>query len=332
MAFSCTISRKEGSKLKYLYDLLTQTPAKVCGVDLSGKTAIVTGSSAGIGLECCRQLLDLELTKLILAVRNISKGSEAARNLAKGKNLEKSTIEVWKLDYSCYQSTCSFVERTKSLERLDIVILNAGIMITEMQLNPSTGHEETIQEKSSTKPQEPGRITITSSDAAAWVKFNDKNESHLLSLLDKQEDKVDMKNRMSLSKLLGQMFLVELAKLVPPSVAIINAATPMMVYDSQLRRGTARSLRGKLDKVFRRLIGYKASVGARAVVDAAVKHGEETHGQYLRLQKVKPMAPIVYSPEGERLRALLWKETMQEFSFARVYDILKKLNSEHVTS
>lgn len=307
MISSCNVSPKNGrSKLSYFYHLLTQTPAEVRGVDLRGKTAIVTGSSAGIGLECGRQLLDLGLTKLILAVRNMSKGSEAARNLAKGRDVEKGTIEVWKLDYSCYHSTCSFVERTKSLERLDIVILNAGIMTAEMKLNPSTGHEETIQinylspallailllpiikEKSSSNPQQPGRITITSSDTAAWAKVNKRNGSPLLSSFDKLEDKVDMTNRMYLSKLLGQMFLVELAKLVPPSVAVINAATPMMVYDSELRRDAPRSVRDKFDKVFRRLVGYKSSVGARVVIDAAVNHGEETHGQCLRLQKVTP--------------------------------------------
>ncbi|KAI1773157.1 NAD(P)-binding protein [Hypoxylon cercidicola] len=306
MVFPFDVSpEKEASKLNYLYRQLTQTPAVVRGVDLSGKTAIVTGSNVGIGLECSRQLLDLGLTKLILAVRNISKGSDAAKELSKGRNLEKCSIEVWRLDYSCYHSTCSFVERTKGLKRLDIVILNAGIIMPEMKLNPSTGHEETIQinylttallailllpvmmEKRSENTKQPGRITITSSDAAAWAEFNERNENHLLASLDKP-GKVDMVNREYLSKLLAQMFLVELAKHVPPSVAVVNAATPMMIYDSEKYRDAAGSIQGKFAKVLRRCIGYPAAVGARMVVDAAVKHGGETHGQYLGLQKVKP--------------------------------------------
>lgn len=306
MAFSFDISPgKEGSRLHYFYRQLTRTPAKVRGVDLSGKTAIVTGSNTGIGLECSRQLLDLGLAKLILAVRNLSKGHIAARKLAEGRNLKKGAIEVWKLDCYCYQSACTFVERTKSLERLDIVILNAGIMMREPKINPHTGHEDTIQvnylttailailllpvmdEKRSPETQQPGRITITSSDSAAWAKFYERDENPLLSSLDKPGE-IDMMNRTYMSKLLGQMFLAELIKRVPSSVAIINMATPMMVYDSEFTRETAHSFRGKINKVFRRCIGYKAAVGARMVVDAAVNHGEETHGQYLGLQKVKP--------------------------------------------
>ncbi|KAI1378737.1 NAD(P)-binding protein [Hypoxylon crocopeplum] len=337
---------KEGSILNYLYRQLTHTPAEVSDVDLSGKTAIVTGSNVGVGLECGRQLLHLGLTKLILAVRNVSKGQTAADELSKGQSPKQGSIEVWELDYSSYDSICSFVERTKGLERLDIVILNAGIMTTAMRLNPNTGHEETIQTnylstallailllpvmktKRLTTPQQPGRITITSSDAAAWAKLNEKDENPLLPSFDRP-GKVDMTNRTFVSKLLGQMFLVELAKRVPSSVAVINAATPMMVYDSEISRDTARSLPGKIAEVFRRRIGYTAAVGARMVVDAAVRHGEETHGQYLGLHKVKPMAPLVYLTEGERLRNLLWTETLEEFSFAGVDNILKDIIEEH---
>lgn len=335
---------KEGSVLNYFYRQLTQTPAEVRGIDLGGKTAIVTGSNVGIGLECSRQLLDLGLSKLVLAVRNVSKGQAAATELSKDINLNPGTIEVWELDYASYDSICSFVERTKGLERLDIVILNAGIMATEARINPSTGHEETIQINylstallailllpvvKSKRPlaEQPGRITITSSDTAAWAKLDERNEEPLLSSFDKP-GKVDMLNRTFVSKLLGQLFLVELAKRVPSSVAVINMATPMMVYDSEINRETARSLMGKIVEVFRRRIGYTAAVGARMVVDAAVKHGEETHGQYLGLQKLKPMAPIVYSSEGDHLRSVLWRETLEEFSFAGVEDILNEVNSD----
>ncbi|KAI0103465.1 NAD(P)-binding protein [Daldinia grandis] len=333
---------KEGSVLNYFYRQLTQTPVQVSGVDLSGKTAVVTGSNIGIGRECGRQLLDLGLTKLILAVRNVSKGQATAVELLEGRNPDLGTIEVWELDYASYDSICSFVERTKGLERLDIVILNAGIMATEVKINPNTGHEETIQTNylstallailllpvvKAKRPaaQQPGRITITSSDTAAWAKLDESNTEPLLASFDKP-GKVDMLNRTFVSKLLGQLFLVELAKRVPSSVAVINTATPMMVYDSGISRDTARSFQGKIAEVFRRRIGYTSTVGARMIVDAAVKHGEETHGQYLGLQKLKPMAPIVYTPKGERLRNLLWKETLQEFSFAGVEDILKEVS------
>lgn len=34
------------------------------------------------------------------------------------------------------------------------------------------------------------------------------------------------------------------------------------------------------------------------------------------------MAPIVYKPEGQRIAKLLWEETLDEFSFAGVRDVI----------
>jgi hypothetical protein len=42
------------------------------------------------------------------------------------------------------------------------------------------------------------------------------------------------------------------------------------------------------------------------------------------------MAPIVYTTEGSKISEKLWKETMAEFSFAGVEDILKELQSPEV--
>jgi short chain dehydrogenase len=120
-------------------------PALPHDVNFTGKTAIVTGSNNGIGLECARQLLDLGLGKLIIAVRDESKGQAARTNLSSCRYLEDGAIEVWKLDMLSYDSITAFAERTKTLKRLDIVVLNAGIMKQIYELAPSTSHEETIQ-------------------------------------------------------------------------------------------------------------------------------------------------------------------------------------------
>lgn len=63
-------------------------------VDLAGKTAIITGSSTGISLESSRQLLDLGLSRLILAVWSDSKGDAARKIIACGEVAGKHTIEV----------------------------------------------------------------------------------------------------------------------------------------------------------------------------------------------------------------------------------------------
>lgn len=296
---------KHGSLLNFFYRQLTYTPPEVSGVNLLGKTAIVVGASSGVGLECSRQLLDLGVSKLILAVRNEPKGQATATDLSRGReNFSQDRIEVWKIDLSSYNSVSSFAERTKGLKRIDFIILNAGRVSTKMTLNPNTGHEETIQvnylstallailllpivkSKRSTQ-QQPTRITFTSSDVAAWTSFKERKEDPLLPAFDKQ-GKVDMADRMMVSKLLGQFFLFELAGHVRPSVAVINSATPGMIHDSEFNREIDNTVLGKIAKFFMRRIGYSSAIGARMVVDAAVNHSDETHGQLLALNNLKP--------------------------------------------
>lgn len=97
---------KEASTSQYLYRQLFVTPPVLSKskFNLTGKTAVVTGSNIGLGLECVRQLLDLGLSKLILAVRDESKGETACKELSTGRGLAAGVIEVWKLDLSSYDS------------------------------------------------------------------------------------------------------------------------------------------------------------------------------------------------------------------------------------
>ena len=136
---------KEASFSQFLYCQLFVHPKSISrkDINLSDRTAIVIGSSGGIGLECARLLLDLGVSKLILAVRNESKAKALVDGLTTGRD-NKPTLEVWKLDYLSYDSVIEFVEHANKLERLDIVILNAGIYRTNFNLVPSTGHEENI--------------------------------------------------------------------------------------------------------------------------------------------------------------------------------------------
>lgn len=114
------------------------------GLNLKAKVAIVTGSNAGLGYESARQLLDLGLSHLILAVRSVDKGEAAAVKLRQGAPHAK--VEVWKLDMCSYQSIEAFAQRVgQDLTRLDIALLNAGLVKPEFEIVKETGHEETMQ-------------------------------------------------------------------------------------------------------------------------------------------------------------------------------------------
>ncbi|RYP62540.1 hypothetical protein DL769_007260 [Monosporascus sp. CRB-8-3] len=93
------------------------------------------------------------------------------------------------------------MEGTKSLERLDIVVLNTSVWKQFFDVNQSTGHEEAIQSnvlsttpltillvpvlKAKNSPDQPGRVTMVS-DVASRAKFK-KNSTPFLAALDKRE-------------------------------------------------------------------------------------------------------------------------------------------------
>ena len=136
---------KEARTSQYLYRQLFVTPPIVDEIDLTGKTAIVTGSNVGLGLECARQLLDSKLSKLILAVRTPAKGEAARSQLLFDRKLDSHAIEIWPLDLSRYDSVATFAERANTLEHLDIAIMNAGVYKVEPSFNTTTGFDEDIQ-------------------------------------------------------------------------------------------------------------------------------------------------------------------------------------------
>ncbi|RYC61065.1 hypothetical protein CHU98_g5154, partial [Xylaria longipes] len=123
-------------------------------VRLDGQTAIITGSNVGLGYEAAQELAEHGVSRLILAVRTVSKGEAAkARILAHLKSqphtqneASSCIIEVWPLDQESYPSILAFASRASTdLERLDLVLLNAGLKLTERHIVPETGHEAHVQ-------------------------------------------------------------------------------------------------------------------------------------------------------------------------------------------
>ncbi|EPE33412.1 NAD(P)-binding Rossmann-fold containing protein [Glarea lozoyensis ATCC 20868] len=319
MATNFDISPEKANDFsQFLYRQFFTTPSPVSPetVNLTGQTAIVTGSNGGIGLEVCKQLLGLGLSKLIIAVRDESKGDAAAASLSVISG--ESVIEVWPLDMLSYDSIIALTERASTLKRLDIVILNAAITRLYFQLNPSTGHEENIQVKLSLDR----RIVIVSTDAAGWGTFPERNSDPLLPAFDEKEP-TDMLDRYYTSKLLQHFFLREVVKHVPSSTATIILTSPGLVYGTEALRDGKRNLKGLFDQIGSRLIVYSPEVGARQIIDAATRNSADIHGQFLCSQKLTPLAPIIYTTEGKNISARLWLETLEQLSFAELQEILK---------
>lgn len=273
--------------------------------DLTGKVAIVTGSSTGLGFHCCRHLLRLKLSHLILAVRSPTKGETARKLLA--QEYPNATIEVYELEMGSYTSIQAFVRRVEErLPRLDIAILNAGIVSPLFELNAETGHENVMQVNYLStmllailllpilKEKSPaglsGRLTIVGSGVAYGAKFPNRDEVPLLASFDKKPagwDNNAATERYWVSKLVGHLFMVELAGYVKAEDVVVNIVDPGLCKGSELNRDTGGVL-GVVMRVMKALLGRTMEVGSSTYVDAAVVKGKESHGCFVSDWEVRP--------------------------------------------
>jgi retinol dehydrogenase-12 len=92
----------------------------------AGETVIVTGANTGLGREAAKHIVRLGASKVILAVRTVSKGEDARKYIEK-QTKKTGVMEVWQLDMSSTESIKAFSQRANSLERVDVLIANAGI-------------------------------------------------------------------------------------------------------------------------------------------------------------------------------------------------------------
>jgi len=264
--------------------------------DLSGKVAIVTGGSSGLGLHASKLLLSYNLSHVILAVRSLKKGEEAAATLR--LEYPKAQVSVWELEMGSYDSVQAFVRKVEiELPRLDIAILNAGVAKLEFGLNPNTGHEETIQVnylstmllailllpalKAKSPSGAPGRLSVVCSGTVYQAKFGNRTQIPLLpSFDDTKIHPFDVGERYACSKLLGQLFLPKLAEYVNPDDVIVNLVDPGFCKDSGLHREAHGVLRAVLS-LAKTLTGRTMENGASTYVDATVVKGKESHGSWL---------------------------------------------------
>jgi NAD(P)-dependent dehydrogenase (short-subunit alcohol dehydrogenase family) len=104
----------------------------VAGIDLSGKRAIVTGGSSGIGVETARALAAAG-ADITLAVRNIQAGAMTAADIVTTSG--NSALHVARLDLADPRSVAAFVDGWSG--PLDLLINNAGVMaIPDLRLTP----------------------------------------------------------------------------------------------------------------------------------------------------------------------------------------------------
>lgn len=120
------------------------------GEYLQGKTALVTGGNAGIGLNLCKALAKAG-ARVILCSRSVARGEEAVvsgitQNGTTGYALESaSNIIVKELDLNSLKSVKALADDILATEdRIDFLVLNAGIMALPTMEKTKDGLEKQI--------------------------------------------------------------------------------------------------------------------------------------------------------------------------------------------
>jgi len=253
--------------------------------DFSNQVVIVTGANTGLGLEAARHFLRLNAAKVILAVRSVKKGEDAVNDLIASTGAKQSRVEVWELDLASHNSVKAFAKKAEQLERLDVVVQNAGILTMKFNLveeQESTITIDTVNavllgilvlptlQKSAMKHHSMGRLVFVGSDRFMLAKF------------------------------------VE-AQIPSETNVVINYLTPGACRSSIFRDDASWASRIVVG-ILSSIIARSTEEGSRTLVNAASDVVGETHGQFLMDCKVVSPGPQLESQKGQALQARFMEE------------------------
>ncbi len=220
------------------------------GQSLTGKQAIVTGASSGLGIETTR-VLALAGADVVMAVRNLKAGEDVAATLRVSLPAGSGKLEVKPLDLTDLASVARFTEEWIASGRaLNVLINNAGVMATpegktlqgfELQLGTNhLGHFAlTTGLLPALERSAPARIVVVSSD----LHKRGKGE-RLLATLEGKPVPYSAYGAYGDSKLANVLFAKALAKRLPAGVEVFS------LHPGVIPTPLSRSM-GALGAVFR---------------------------------------------------------------------------------
>lgn len=102
----------------------------LAGVDLQGKRVLVTGVSAGLGVETARALV-AHGADVVGAARDLQKAERATAEVREAAKHSGASFEVIELDLASLQSVRAAADKlVRDGRTFDVVIANAGVMAT----------------------------------------------------------------------------------------------------------------------------------------------------------------------------------------------------------
>jgi NAD(P)-dependent dehydrogenase (short-subunit alcohol dehydrogenase family) len=211
------------------------------------KTAIITGASSGLGLECARALLRSDPSwHLVLPVRDRSRGTDAVERLG-----QPQRCTVMAMDLASLTSVRAFTQsvRDGDLPPLHAIVCNAGVQVVsgtewtddavEMTFGVNhLGHFALVQGLLD-ELAHPARIVVVSSGTHDPSKRTGMPNPEYTSAVElahpRGEESADGRRRYTTSKLCNVLFAYELDRRLSHGVTV-NAFDPGLMPGSGLAR------------------------------------------------------------------------------------------------
>lgn len=262
-----------------------------------GKTVIVTGSNTGVGYATALKYVQLAATTVILGVRSLQKGEVAKAQIEKVTG-RAGVVQVWQLDMANFESIDAFAKRAESLKRLDVAVLNAGVLSRTFKLSEQ-GWENNLQvntlgtallailltpklQASRRTNTSPAHLVVVTSTGHIDAQLKPQNKDQLLHQYNSDLGVGPYQQHMA-SKLFMMWTTRELADRCldakdEPTV-IINDVCP-----GGCRSDVARDFDGTLFAIAKGIGSFlllrPAENGARVLVGASTL-GKDSHGRWL---------------------------------------------------
>jgi NAD(P)-dependent dehydrogenase (short-subunit alcohol dehydrogenase family) len=116
--------------LEATFGATSTTDDVLSGVNLKGKRILVTGVSAGIGVETARSLV-AHAAQVVGAARDLNKAKAATEQVSKAAAANGGSFELIELDLANLKSVRACADQLQAKgDTFDVVIANAGVMAT----------------------------------------------------------------------------------------------------------------------------------------------------------------------------------------------------------
>ena len=278
---------------------------------MEGKVCVVTGATSGIGKAAATALAGLGAT-VVLVGRDRGR-TEAAAAEIRSESAPPPRAEI--ADLASMEQVRGLAERLAGLERIDVLINNAGLVLRERRITPD-GCEHvfalnhlapfllTALLLERLKASAPARIVTTASDAheGCHIPFDDLGADRSYGAF----------RRYGESKLANILFTRELARRLEGSGVTANCLHPGLVatgfnHNTGLIRSLAMTVLGVLSRSPER--------GAETLVWLAASPGvaNVSGGYFFDLRQ---KAPSAAAQDGEASRRL-WEISEKQCAMAR---------------